>query len=208
MSSDTDETSEPVPADPKWEGPPTPELLPELDEDGNKRSMYERLRPRRQQFVDAYFKHARSQTKAAAEVWPDYAKPAHKGWSVIREPGVREAIEEKGEIALEEAGIHRVQILLDVNEIKRRCMQASPVLDRKGNPVLVENAEGALVPAFTFDSMGALKASELLGKNARLWTDKTEISGPNGEPLAPPVMNFGFANGGPGESSGPSTEGP
>lgn len=35
-----------------------------------------------------------------------------------------------------------------------------------------------------------------------------EHSGPNGEPLTPPIMNFGFANGGPGESAGPGTEGP
>lgn len=37
---------------------------------------------------------------------------------------------------------------------------------------------------------------------------RSELTGPGGGALAPPVFNFGFANGGPGEPAGSSPKGP
>lgn len=37
---------------------------------------------------------------------------------------------------------------------------------------------------------------------------RSEHTGADGAPLAPPVFNFGFANGGPGHTAGTGTEGP
>ena len=47
-----------------------------------------------------------------------------------------------------------------------------------------------------------VKSLELLGSHLGIWRQKVEHTGKNGTPLAPPVINIGFANGGPG---GPST---
>ena len=44
-----------------------------------------------------------------------------------------------------------------------------------------------------------MKALELLGRHLGMFKDKIEHTGKDGEPLAPPVINLGFANGGPGE---------
>lgn len=44
-----------------------------------------------------------------------------------------------------------------------------------------------------------MKALELLGRHLGMFKDRFEHSGKDGEPLAPPVINLGFSNGGPGE---------
>jgi phage terminase small subunit len=44
-----------------------------------------------------------------------------------------------------------------------------------------------------------VKALELLGKHLAMWKEVHQHTGANGAPLQPPVFNFGFANGGPGD---------
>jgi phage terminase small subunit len=82
-----------------------------------------------------------------------------------------------------------VQSLMDTLE---RCLQAKPVLDRAGKPVLVETPEGVMAAAYTFDAQHALKASELLGKHLGLFADKTDKKdGKEGrEQAATPVINL------------------
>lgn len=50
------------------------------------------------------------------------------------------------------------------------------------------------------------EALRLLAQIQKLVVEKHEHAGPDGRPLAPPIINIGFANGGPGQPS-PSTEG-
>lgn len=52
-----------------------------------------------------------------------------------------------------------------------------------------------------------VKALELLGKHLAMWKDVHQHTGPNGAPLQPPVFNFGFKNGGPGNESDPGAKG-
>lgn len=49
--------------------------------------------------------------------------------------------------------------LRDLQEIKRRCMQKEAVLDNQGNPT----------GEWKFDSRGALKAIELIGRHLGMW---------------------------------------
>jgi phage terminase small subunit len=65
-----------------------------------------------------------------------------------------------------------------------RCKQARPVVDRSGKPVLVETPDGSLLPAYTFEPQSVLKGAELLGKHLKLFTDKTEHTGPGGGDIA------------------------
>lgn len=62
-------------------------------------------------------------------------------------------------------------VLRSVIEVMERCKQASPVLDRSGNPVMVETADGELAPAFTFNAMGVLKGAEMIGKHLGMFKD-------------------------------------
>lgn len=61
-------------------------------------------------------------------------------------------------------------VLNNLKVITERCMQAEPVLVREGNE-WVESGE------YRFDSSGANKSLELIGKHLKLFTEKVEHSG-------------------------------
>lgn len=72
-------------------------------------------------------------------------------------------MEEKALVTVEE-------VIRDFQEIKRRCMQAEPVMQKQDGE-LVETGE------YKFDSSGANKANEMLGKHLGIFKDKIEHSG-------------------------------
>lgn len=74
------------------------------------------------------------------------------------------------------------QVLGNIMEISERCMQRAPVMVRRGRQMVqLVDEEGRNV--WRFDSMGALKANELLGKHIKLFTERHEHSGPDGKPI-------------------------
>lgn len=83
-------------------------------------------------------------------------------------------------------GIDARYVLMTIKETIERCRQVHPVLDRKGEQVFTRvgpDDDAKVVPAFEFDASGVLKGAELLGKHLKMFTDKTELSGPNGLPM-------------------------
>lgn len=68
-------------------------------------------------------------------------------------------------------------VLTTIKNTIERCAQAEPVYDRNG----------AATGEYQFDSGAVLKGSELLGKYLKLFTDKVDISNPDGtlKPAAP-----------------------
>lgn len=75
-------------------------------------------------------------------------------------------------------GITQDYVLQGIKEATERCMQARPVLNRKGEPVFVENSEGDMVPAWQFDAFAALKGYELLGRHMKMFTDNVNVTIP------------------------------
>lgn len=65
-----------------------------------------------------------------------------------------------------------------------RCRQSSPVLDRKGEIVMVETPDGDIVPAFIFDAKNVLRSAELIGKEIGMFKEKVELTGAGGGPIA------------------------
>ena len=65
----------------------------------------------------------------------------------------------------EDLGIDQKYVLTVIKETVDRCRQARPVLDKKGNPIMVETPDGELAPAFVFDATNVIKGSELLGRH-------------------------------------------
>ena len=73
-------------------------------------------------------------------------------------------------------------VLRGIQEIAERCLQRAPVMVGRGEDrQQAIDEEGRHV--WTFDSSGANKAFENLGKHLKLFTDKVEASGPDGAPL-------------------------
>lgn len=59
-------------------------------------------------------------------------------------------------------------VLMAAKKIYDRCMQEEPILDREGNPVVVTDGNGELVAAYRFDSSGANKALDTIGKHVNV----------------------------------------
>lgn len=133
---------------------------------------YRRLPQRLKRFAEAI---ANGQTKADAAriLKPNSKNPRGLGWKISQFPKVAAAIAELQAQAIEDAGITRIRVLLDADAIKRRCMQAEPVRDRQGNST----------GEYVFDSTGANKANEFLGKYLGLAPERHEVSGRDGGPI-------------------------
>ncbi len=71
----------------------------------------------------------------------------------------------------ERTGITADYVLSSLKDVAERCRQAIPVMEKDPDGNLVESGE------WKFDSAGANRALELLGKNLRLFIDKIEHSG-------------------------------
>lgn len=74
-------------------------------------------------------------------------------------------------------------VISSIVDTMERCKQAVPVLDRKGEPILVETPSGDVAPAYTFNPGSILKGSELLGKHLGMFTEKVEHTGRDGGPI-------------------------
>lgn len=94
---------------------------------------------------------------------------------------------EKAMKRAEKTGANAELVIRGIMETIDRCRQAVPVLDRKGENVMVETPNGKLAPAYTFEAMAVLRGYELLGKHLKMFTDKTEVSGPGSGAI--PVLN-------------------
>lgn len=68
-------------------------------------------------------------------------------------------------ISSEKACVTQEYVLETLKEMVERCMQKAKVLDKKGQQIWIETAQGDIVPAYTFNSAGAAKGLELLGKH-------------------------------------------
>jgi phage terminase small subunit len=95
----------------------------------------------------------------------------------LSKPVIADAIKEQLENRMNKVEITAEYVLSTIRNTIERCAQAEPVFDK----------EGVVTGEYKFDSTAVLKGSELLGKYLKLFTDKTEISNPDGtmKPAAP-----------------------
>ena len=113
------------------------------------------------------------------------------GPRLLGKVGVAKAIQSAMDARAKRTEITQDYVLRNIVEIGERCMQRAPVMvghgkDRKQAQEFTtdpETGEERLADVWEFDSQGALRAQELLGKHLKLFTDKTEISGPDGGPV-------------------------
>lgn len=75
----------------------------------------------------------------------------------------------------EKCDITAADILESIVEVRERCLQKVPVMRRVDGKLVQKIEDGHGV--WEFDSRGALKANELLGKHLKLFTDRVEIDG-------------------------------
>ena len=112
------------------------------------------------------------------------------GPRMLANAGIQEAIQAGMDARASRVQITADQVLQNIIDIGQRCMQRWPKMVGQGKNreqatewVTTEEGEEVLAHVFEFDSQGALKAQELLGKHLKLFTEKTEVTGANGGPV-------------------------
>lgn len=100
------------------------------------------------------------------------------GWENLRKPEIRtriaELMDERSKRTLVDADF----VVQNLIEVSQRCLQKVPVM--KWNHELkemVQDTDENGNPIWAFDSQGANRALELLGKHLKMYTDKREEEG-------------------------------
>jgi phage terminase small subunit len=141
--------------------------------------MTDTLTPKQRRFVDEYLIDLNG-TQAAIRTGYAPHSAAITASKLLTIPKIASAVALAGEKRSERTQIDADYVLKGINRAIQRCEQVAPVLDARGEPVLVETPDGSLTPAFKFDSPGVFRGYELLGKHLKLFTDKVELTGANG----------------------------
>ena len=131
-----------------------------------------KLTPKQQRFVEEYLVDLNA-TQAAVRAGYSEKTAYSVGGENLRKPEIQQAITEAKKKRSEKVNITAEYVLGNLVEVAERCMQKRPVLNMKGEQVVDEDGANK----WTFDSKGANRALELLGKHVGCFVDKVELSG-------------------------------
>lgn len=148
---------------------------------------------RREIFIREYLKDLNATRAAIAAGYSENGARV-QGVRLLTNPNVKKRIEQLLAKKTEKLDITVDYVLSTIQDTIERCRQAKPVLDKKGNPVMVATPAGELAAAYVFNSLGVLKGCELLGKYLKLFTDRQEISGDASNPITVKIIHVGSRN--------------
>lgn len=122
------------------------------------------LTPKQQRFCEEYLIDLNA-TQAAIRAGYSEKTAEWIGPQLLTKTHVAAAISARMKSRQERTEITQDFVLRTIKDTVDRCRQAKPVIGRKGEQVMVETEDGALAPAFTFNSNSVLRGCELLGKH-------------------------------------------
>lgn len=148
------------------------------------------LRPKQEAFVREYLVDLNA-TQAAIRAGYSEKTAAAIGYENLRKPQIAKEVQRLFEERSAKVEVTSDYVLGNLVEISERCLQRAPVMIGQGarrrqkGQAIVDPVTGevTIAPVWEFDSPGALRANELLGKHLKIFTEKTELSGPNGGPI-------------------------
>lgn len=124
------------------------------------------LTPKQTLFVEEYLKDpVASKAGERAGLHERYAQ------ELLRNPSVALAIGKGQSERAKRAGLDQDYVLERLMEVVERCLQHEAVRMHDGSRLMIETPEGEVAAAFTFQSAGANRALELLGKHMRLFAE-------------------------------------
>ena len=134
------------------------------------------LTNKQQRFIQEYLKDCNA-TQAAIRAGYSEDSAYEIGSKNLRKVEIEEALTEAKRQLADAAQIEAEWVVKNLKSVALRCMQVEPVVDSKGNQVLVKNDDGNLVPAYTFNAQGATQAfktiNDMLGFEATKKVDVT-----------------------------------
>jgi len=135
------------------------------------------MTPKKALFVLEYLNDIKlNATKAAERAGYSKKTARQAGARLLSEVVIKEAIQAQMDKRAKKIEVSAEYVLSSLLNVANRCQQAEPVLMKVGNK-MVETGE------YKFDSAGANKALQLLGQHLVLFTEKKEVSGPDGGPI-------------------------
>lgn len=143
-----------------------------------------KLTPKQQRFVDEYLIDLNA-TQAAIRAGYSEKTAGQIGEQNLKKLEIQEAIQQAMNERQQRTQIDQDYVINTIVDTIERCKQAKPVVDKSGEPVYIENADGEIVPAYKFDAGNVLKGAELLGKHLGMFVDRKEITGKDGKDLYP-----------------------
>lgn len=135
-----------------------------------------KIRPKYQAYADSILK-GNTQRQAGLDAGCSSIRADSQSYRMGQNDQVQAYIAYHRAILAERNKITIDEIVANTREIIERCMQHAPVLDRKGNQVYVETADGVLTPAYTFQPASAIKGNELLARLGGLLNDVSPDTG-------------------------------
>lgn len=122
------------------------------------------LTPKQARFVEEYLVDLNA-TEAAKRAGYSEKTAEQQGHQLLQKTSVREAIDAARAKRSERTQIDAAWVLERLQTVAERCLQAEPVVDAKGNPVMVKTPDGRTTAAYTFQAPAANKALELLARH-------------------------------------------
>lgn len=135
------------------------------------------LSPKRRRFVAEYLK---DQNAKQAAIRAGYSPKAAEvnGPRLLRNAQVKAAVEAKLAKVEEKCEISTEYVLRGLKEVAERCMQRVPVMEfDRTEKCMVQKKDDEGCGVWEFDSAGANRALELLGKYRQMFTDNVKHSG-------------------------------
>ena len=130
------------------------------------------LKPKQKRFVEEFLVD-RNATQAAIRAGYSPKTARFIAAENLTKPHIAAEIEARERILSQKTAISAEYVLTCLQSVAERCMQAEEVKDREGNGT----------GEYRFDSGGANKALELIGKHLGMFKDKVEHSGEAGGPI-------------------------
>lgn len=126
-----------------------------------------------QHYVNSKSKNA---TEAAINAGYSESTARMIGSENLTKPDIKARIVELTADTIKQTKIDANWVLTGAKQVFDRCMQIEPITDAKGNPKMVEVEGGRVAAAFKFDSSGANKALEIVGKHidVRAFIERSE----------------------------------
>lgn len=131
-----------------------------------------KLTPKQKMFVAEYLVSLNA-TDAARKAGYSEKTAEIIGHENLRKPNIQAAIQVAQQERSEKLSLSAEWVLERFKLISDRCIQGEPVMDREGKPT----------GEWKFDSSGANKATEMIGKHLGMFVEKHELTGKDGGPI-------------------------
>lgn len=130
-----------------------------------------KLTPKKQRFCEEYIV---DYAAGAAAVRAGYTSswPRNIGSRLLMQPEVAEMVDLLQREQSKRTGITADWVVANLRVVAERCLQAEPVKDNRGQPLLAAGADGEMAAVYKFDSAGANRALELLGKHLGVFAER------------------------------------